>query len=180
MNRIVVIGTTGSGKTTLAQRLAERLSLECIDLDALYWGPNWTPATVEVFRARVEAALCGDRWAVSGNYSRVRDIVWGRADTVIWLDYPLRVALGRLFRRAIRRVVTREELWSGNRETFRGQFLSRDSLFLYAIRSHARHRRNYELAIQQPDYAHLAVLRFRSPRETDDWLAREVTLRGHL
>src|SRR5579871_6058918 len=88
-HRIVVVGSTGSGKTTLARHLACRLHLAHVELDALHWDANWVPAPTPIFRERVDAALSGPAWAVDGNYSKVRDIVWPRADTVIWLDYPL-------------------------------------------------------------------------------------------
>ena len=168
--RTVVVGTTGSGKTTVARQLAQRLGYPYVELDALFWGPNWTPVPFNVFRERTAQALSGDAWTVGGNYSAARDIVWGRADTLVWLDYPLPLIMWQLFRRTIRRIVTREVLWSGNRETFRGQFLSRDSLFVWALNSHARYRRQYAAALASPEYAHLAVVRLRSRRETREWL----------
>ena len=85
MKHIVVVGTTGSGKSTLAERLAARIGGDFVDLDALNWGPNWTPAPIPEFRRRAAAALSGERWVVAGNYSKLRDIVWGAADTLIWL-----------------------------------------------------------------------------------------------
>ncbi len=170
MNRIVVIGAAGSGKSTLAERLARMPGCPFIEPDGLFWDANWTPAPPDVFRARVEAALRGDRWTFGGNYSAVRDIVWGRADTLIWLDYALSVIFRRLLRRSLRRVITHEELWNGNRETWRGQFWSRESLFWYVLQTHARRRREIPLALSQPASQHLQVLCFGSPRETDNWL----------
>jgi len=170
MRRVVVVGTTGSGKTTLAREIARRLGIPHIELDALNWGPNWTEVPREVFRARVAAALEGEAWVVDGNYSAVRDIVWPRADTVVWVDYPLWLILWRLLLRTFRRTFTREELWSGNRERFRDQFLSRDSLFLWALQTYRPRRRNYPRLFSQPEHAHLRAVRLRSPRETDAWL----------
>jgi adenylate kinase family enzyme len=170
MQRIAIVGTTGSGKTTLGERLAERLGYPLIDLDAIHWGPDWTPAPRDEFRERIAAALSEPAWITAGNYNKARDIVWGRADTLIWLDYPLGVSLLRLFRRTVGRIVTREELWAGNRETWRGQFASRDSLFVWAVRSHKRHRVQWTSDLTQPEYAHLEVLRFRRPSETEAWL----------
>ena len=123
--RIAVIGTTGSGKTTLARAVAVQLDTPHVELDALHWGPNWTsPAHLEL-RARVGAALNSERWVVDGNYSKVRDIIWARADTIVWLDYSLPLTLWRLTRRTLRRLAKREVLWNGNRESWRQQFLSR-------------------------------------------------------
>jgi len=176
--RIAVVGTTGSGKTTMARRIAQRLAINHVELDALHWGPNWTPAPLELFRARTKQALNGDAWVVDGNYSKVRDIVWGRADTIVWLDYPLLVILGRLVWRTLRRVFTREELWQGNRERFVAQFASRDSLFLWALRTYPRRRKEYPALIQRPEYIRLTVVHLRSPRAARDWLASlEVTAR---
>jgi adenylate kinase family enzyme len=170
MERLAIVGITGSGKTTLGERLAARLGYPLVDLDAIHWGPNWTPAPRDEFRARVAAALAGPTWVTAGNYSKVRDIIWARADTLVWLDYPLGVSLVRLFRRTVGRIVTREELWAGNRESWRGQFASRDSLFLYALRTHRRRREEFVAALATPQYAHLAVLRFHFPAEADAWL----------
>lgn len=168
--RIVVVGTTGSGKTTMAARLAAMHGCRHIELDALHWGPNWTEAPLDVFRHRLEEALQCDRWVVDGNYSEVRDIVWSRADTVVWLDYTLPVIFGRLVRRTVQRVLTQEELWNGNRERFWDQFLSRESLFLYALQTYRSRRRTYSALPQRPGYAHLEMIRLRSPREAKEWL----------
>jgi adenylate kinase family enzyme len=168
--RIVVVGTTGSGKTTLARRLAQRFAIPHIELDAFHWGLDWTPAPLEVFRERIVQALTGDTWVVDGNYSKVRDIVWSRADTVVWLDYALLTILERLMWRTFCRVFTRKELWGGNRESFSVQFFTRDSLFLWALRTYPRQRREYPLLFTMPEYAHLAVVRLRSPQAAREWL----------
>ena len=169
--RIVVVGTTGSGKTTLARQLAQRLAIPHVELDALHWGPGWTPAPPDLFRQRAAQALSGETWVTDGNYHVVRDIVWSRADTVVWLDYALPVILAQLFRRTVRRIVTREVLWNENRERFRDQFLSRDSLFLWVFRTYRRRRIEYPLLLQQPAHAHLAVIRLPSPPATRTWLS---------
>ncbi len=173
--RFVIVGTTGSGKTTLADQIAQTLHLPHIELDALFWGPNWTKPPREEFRQRVSAALTGPRWVLDGNYSMARDIIWRQADVLIWLDYSLPLVWGRLFRRALRRIGRQETLWNGNRETWRSQFFSRDSLFLYALTSRKKHHRTYPALLAQAEYAHLQVYRQRSPRVTDDWLQ---TLQG--
>lgn len=168
--RIVVVGTSGSGKTTLALELAHRLALPHVELDALHWGPDWTEPPVELFRERIEAALRGGRWVADGNYGKVRDLVWGRAQMLVWLDYPLPLVMGRLVRRTLRRVFTREELWSGNRERLRDHLFTRDSLWLWALQSHPRHRREYPTRFLQPEFCHLQVVRLRSPRAASAWV----------
>ena len=171
MKRIAVVGATGSGKTTLAEQIAQRLGYRHVETDALHWEPNWQEAPLDVFRARVDQALTGDGWVIDGNYSKVRDIVWGRADTLVWIDYPLPIIFWRLGWRTFKRIVTREQLWATNREGWRAIF-SRDSLFLWVLQSRPRHRRDYPRLLQQPEYAHLKLIRLYSPRETDEWLKR--------
>jgi adenylate kinase family enzyme len=178
MRRVAVVGTTGSGKTTLAREIAGRLGIPHVELDALNWGPNWTEVSRDVFRERVAAALGGEVWVVDGNYSTTRDLVWPRADTIIWIDYPLWLILWRLLRRTFRRTLTGEELWSGNRERFREQFFSRNSLFLWALQTYRLRRRSYPRLFSQPEHAHLNLVRLRSPREAAAWLDRMARPEG--
>ncbi|MCC6442439.1 MAG: adenylate kinase [Armatimonadetes bacterium] len=176
-NRIIVIGTTGSGKTMLARSLAGCLGVPHVELDALHWDPGWTPAPPEVFRARVEEALSGPAWVTDGNYGKARDIVWSRVQLAVWLDYSFPVVLKRLFCRTARCVFIREELWNGNRERFIAAFLSRESLFIWLLKSYGRRRRDYPLLLMRPEYAHLKLVRFASPEEAERWLA-EVAVRN--
>jgi len=174
VQRVAIVGTTGSGKTTYARSLAARLGVSHLELDALLWGPRWTPAAPEVFRAHVDAATAAPAWVSDGNYtSLVRDLVWARADTLVWLDFSLPLVVWRLLRRIVQRIRTGEELWpgTGNRETVRNAFFQRDPLLLYAIRTHRRRRRLFVEALGRPASAHLAVHRFGSPREAERWLA---------
>jgi adenylate kinase family enzyme len=169
--KIAVIGTSGSGKTTVARELARRLGVPHVELDALFHGPNWVETPPEEFRRRVAAATAGDGWVVDGNYdSSLGDLVLGRADTVVWLDLPLRVSLARVTRRTIGRIRTDEELWSGNRESWRGGFFGWDSMVVWAIRSHLRLRR--ARAIRLARYPGLEVVRLRSAREVESYLRK--------
>ena len=129
-----------------------------------------------VFKERVARAVEGDAWVIDGNYAGrgARDLVWPRADTVIWLDPSLGVILARLFQRAVRRIRTGDELWpgTGNRETFRNQFLGTDSLFWFALKTYRRRRRELPLVLARPENAHLTVHHFRRPDEAAAWLSR--------
>ncbi len=176
--RYAVIGTSGSGKTTLARQIATALGIPHVELDALNWGPDWTAAPLDVFRARVAEALAGPAWAVDGNYSRVRDLVWGRAETLVWLDYSLPLILARVVWRTLRRSLAREELWGGNRESLRMAFFSRDSIILWTLQTCKRRRREYPLLVAQPEYAHLELVRLRSPRAARLWLAELGPIAG--
>jgi adenylate kinase family enzyme len=168
--KIAVQGTSGSGKTTVARELARRLGVPHLELDALHHGPNWLETPAEEFRRRVAAATAGDGWVVDGNYdSKLGDLVLGRADTVVWLDLPLRVALSRVTRRTIRRIRTGEELWSGNRESWRGGFFGWESMFVWTIRSHLRNRRARAQRLAR--HPGLQVVRLRSRKEVESYLS---------
>ena len=171
MTRIIIVGTSGSGKSVLGEQVAQRLGVPFLELDAYFWLPGWVQVSDEVFRQKVADAVAADNWVAGGNYSRARDLIWGRSDTLVWLDYPLRLTLWRLFRRTVRRITTQEDLWhTGNHETWGKQFFSRDSLFLWAVKSHKRHSLEYPKLLQQADYAHLKVYRFYKPLEAENWL----------
>ena len=147
-----------------------------VEIDALNWESNWTMAAPHVLRERVDAATAGTAWVVDGSYGAVRDIVWSRADTVVWLDPPLWRILPRLLARTVRRIRTGEELWNGNRETFRGAFLSRDSLFIWVLKTQRRRARLYLGELARPEFAHLTVHRFRDGSDAERWLEAQRTL----
>jgi adenylate kinase family enzyme len=172
MRRVSVVGGSCSGKTTFARDLAEILGVPCVELDALNWQANWTMTDLETFKADVRKATAGDGWVVDGNYGGrgARDIVWAAADTVVWLDLSLPLTLLRMWRRTTERIRRRELLWGGNQETIRNTFLSRESLFVWAVRSHWRRRRIFSAAIARHDRAHISFHRLRSPAEVRRWL----------
>jgi len=167
---MVIVGTSGSGKTSLAGQVAARLGIPHIELDALHWGPNWTETPPAEMQAKVLAATAGPAWVVDGNYSKARSVLWPRATTVVWLDYSLPVLLGRILKRTFSRVFLRQELWSGNREGFRQAFASRESIIYWVLTTYKRRRREYPILFAQPENAHLTVIRHRSPGETRAWL----------
>ncbi len=171
MKRVVVFGTTGSGKTRLAEQLSERLGLRVVELDALYWGRDWQPAPLDLFRYRVENEIRDGDWIVVGIYGQVRDLTWRAADTLVWLDLPLPLVMWRLFWRTVRRASTRENLWgTGNRETFINAFFSRQSILLYALRTHRRNRERFaiECAFLGKEKS---IVRLKSSRDVEAFLA---------
>jgi adenylate kinase family enzyme len=167
MSRVAIVASaSSSGKTTLGRELARRLGVRFVELDALNHGPGWTEATPDELRARVEPLIADEGWVVDGAYrSKLGDLVLRNADLVVWLDLPRRVWVPRLLRRTIRRIVWREELWSGNRETFRNSFLSRSSLLLFALRGYPARRRRYPVEL-----AAYPLVRLRTPAEVSAWL----------
>ena len=175
MRRILVIGTTGSGKTTLARRLARILGIPHAEQDAWQHLEHWQEAPLEEFRANVEAFTAGDAWVMDGNYSKAKDISWPRADAVVWLDYSAWTVLGRLLRRTLRRVLTRERLWNGNVEGW-DALLSRQGILAWFFRTYWKRRRNTprELAAAP----HLDVVHLRSPAQAERWLRRLARLRA--
>jgi shikimate kinase len=170
MRRINVVGTSCSGKTTLARIVAARLDVPCIELDALFWGPGWTPVPDELFLERVRRALAGEAWVVDGGYAKLDQLKLARVDTVIWLDYPMRTVLARWAGRTVRRIRTQEEFWpgTGNRETLRNAF-RRDGLLAWILTTHRRRRASMEARMQA--WPRVTWVRLRSPAEASRWLA---------
>jgi adenylate kinase family enzyme len=172
--KISVVGDSCSGKTTLAAALAECLGVRHVEIDALSWQPNWTPTPDDLLLQRIHEAVAEPSWAIDGNYGRiVRPIVWGAADTVVWLDFPLRVTLPRTLARSWRRWRTRELLWGTNRERFWEHLLPWDrSLIWWTLKSHFRRRRAYEAAMSGPETEGTTFIRLRSPAEVGLFLER--------
>lgn len=162
----VIASASGCGKTTIGRALADRLGAPFHELDALHHGPGWQEASAEELRAKVEPVVATDAWVVDGGYrEKLGDLVLERAELVVWLDLPRRVWLPRLLRRTVRRIVRRETLWQGNRETLRGAFWGRDALIPWSLRHFRRRRRLYPVQL-----ARFPVVRLRSQREVDDFL----------
>ncbi len=135
-----VVGNSGSGKSTLARALAAELGVAHIELDAIYHQPGWQPLPAADFRARVDAATATGGWVVDGNYSAVRDLIWARADTVVWLDLPRHAVMRQVIWRTLRRAMLRAELWNGNRERWRNLVRPRPRPIRHRLGLAASHR----------------------------------------
>ena len=169
MHRFAVVGPVGAGKSALAEELARRTGHDRTDLDVVRFDDQWQQLPEDEFRAEVDRITSAERWIIDGNYASVRDLLWRRADTVVWLDYSLPLVLWRLVSRTVRRIVRREDLGSGRRESVR-RLVGRRSILVWAIKSHDPLRREYERAMEVYG-SRLTVVRLRSPAATTAWLA---------
>jgi adenylate kinase family enzyme len=165
VGRVSVVGTSGVGKSAFASSLARVLGACFLELDSWQHQADWTPLPTEEFRARVALVADGECWVIDGNYSRVQDLVWARADTVVWLDLPRRVVMQRIIWRSLRRAAGRTELWNGNRERWRNLFSldKEESVIAWAWQTYASNRARYEAAMADPAHGHLRFVRLRSP-----------------
>ena len=167
VRRVSVVGTSGSGKSTLARELAEILGVPHLELDAVHHQPGWAPLPTDEFRRIVAARAAAGGWVIDGNYGRVRDLVWARADTIVWLDRPKRTVMRQVVWRTLRRVALRRELWNGNRERWRN-FLTwnpEQSVISWAWHKHAPDHAKYAAAAADPASAHLRFVRLATRRD---------------
>jgi len=166
--RVVVVGTSGAGKTAMAASIASALNLPCIELDRLHWEPNWealTETNPDEFIRRVTAAIsASDAWVSDGNYAVVRDLIWRRATHLVWLDYSRPVVMYRVIKRSIVRAFDQKELWAGNREDWR-RWLRRSHPIRWAWSTWRDRRLRFEGLLNSAQYRHLVVLRLRRPRD---------------
>jgi len=169
LSRVAVIGTSCSGKTTLARRLAACLDSRCVELDALHWDAGWTPRSD--FEQQVRLVIDQPAWIIDGNYSSVRHIIWRRATAVVWLDYAFARIFSQAVRRTARRVLSHEHLYGNNRETIRGTLFDMEAPLWLVVRTYRRRRREFQAMISRPEYQHLTVIRAISPQAAETFLA---------
>ncbi|MDQ1497810.1 MAG: hypothetical protein QOF96_3390 [Actinomycetota bacterium] len=173
MQRVSLVGVPGSGKTTVGRRLAATLGVPFIELDSIIHQAGWVDLPRDEFRQRVRLALTVDGWVVDGNYPAVQDLVWQHADTVVWLDLPRWLVMRRIVRRTVRRAVTRERLWNGNREPCGNLYRlnPEKSIIRWAWIKHPEYVQRYGAAMADGAYAHLRFVRLRSQRDVRAFLA---------
>jgi len=172
MKRVAVVGTSCSGKTTVAREIAETLGIPHVEMDALYWMPNWRKRPKDEFRELLGEVVSGDAWVMDGNYGWTRDIVLPRVTHVVWLNYPFRTVLRRALVRSVRRAVTREEVCGGNRESFRESFFHREGIPWWVIRTHRRVRKRYRALAESGEHPHFEVIELKSQDEADALVSR--------
>ena len=174
-SRILVVGTSGSGKSTFAGNLSRIFGLKDIELDALFWKANWTQSDPEEFRDKIARAMENTSgYVIHGNYGKVRDLTWANADTVIWLDYSRFVVMWRVLKRTIGRILTGEVLWSGNRETFRNSFLARDAIVFWAWKTYRKRKEEYREILSKNPYGIKNCIIFRKPVEAREFIAAQI------
>ena len=168
--RVVVIGTSGAGKTTFADALAVAMQLRHTELDQLHWGPDWKMAPTEQFVCAAAQAAAGQRWVMDGNYSVVRDQLWPRATHIVWLNYGRGKVFSRVLWRTIRRAALGTQLFHGNRESWRSAFFSKDSILLWSWQTFAKNQRKYRDLRASGQFAQAQWLEFRTPQQAEQWL----------
>ncbi|MCK9926938.1 adenylate kinase [Frankia sp. Mgl5] len=168
MRRVLVVGASGAGKSTLARNVAESLKVPHVELDALYHGPGWVPRPA--FRADVDEITGAPGWIVDGNYAAVRELLWARADTVVWLDLPRWLVEWQVVTRTARRIVCRTTLWNGNRERWR-ELPRASHPIRWGWRKHGEYRTRYGARFADPLNGGKELVRLRSRREVRRWVA---------
>ncbi len=167
--RVHVIGTSGSGKTTVAGAIADKLGIRHIELDAIHWQPGWTELPEDEFNQRVKEATEEGDWTIDGNYSAVRQLIWERVDTIVWLDMPFIPVFLRVLWRTLRRLVIREELWNTNTEGI-GALFGKYSMPLWVIQTYKKRRNEYPPLLADPALGHVDIKIFKSLREVNAWI----------
>jgi len=166
-NKIAVVGTTGSGKTTFARKLSELLNITHIELDNLFWKAGWEESSNEEFRERIIEATGRTQWIIDGNYAKSQDLTVKRADTVIWLDCSKALSLYRVLKRSLSRIYTKYPLWQGNKETFFRLFSPKVSILYFAYRSYIKKKNRYNKLFAGE--SNISLVRIRNKRDEKDF-----------
>ena len=166
MNKIIVIGSSGAGKTTLAKNLSVTLGIAHTELDGIFHLKDWQPLNTNIFQTRVEEITNQTNWIICGNYFNKLggEKYLSKADTVIWCDYSFPVVFSRLLRRTLKRTITKQELWNENKENFIVNFFSKESVLLWMMRAWNEQNRRYGKIFKENSLDGTQLVRLRSPK----------------
>lgn len=172
LNRINVIGTSGSGKSTLAKEISQILEIPYVEMDLLFWKPNWTESSDEEFLPKLEQNLSREKWVLDGNYQRTAKVKWKNVQTIIWVDYSKSRTFFQAIKRAMLRIIANKELWpnTNNHESFKQTFLSKKSILLWTYQTYDSNVKKYEALLNDSNFSHIQIIRIRSPREKKKFL----------
>ena len=173
MRKIIIIGLSGAGKTTLARELSKKLDIPHTELDSFYHQENWQPLDRDEFFNRVQKITDGDKWILCGNYfSTLGLATWQKADTIVWCDYPFSLVLRRLLKRTLRRTLTYEELWNGSRERFFVNFFTRNSVIIWMLQQWRKQKNRYSTLFHQPpkELKNVTLVRLHNPTEATNFV----------
>lgn len=172
LQRINIIGTSGSGKTTFAKHLSNKLNHQYIEMDSIFWKPNWTESTDQEFFQKLEISLAPKTWVLDGNYQRTEKLKWKYVQTVIWIDYSYKRVMYQALKRAIKRIVTKQEIWpnTNNKETIYKTFFTKDSIIFWTLSTYHKNKKRYESLMKDPSYSHIHFVRLKNPKEAKSFL----------
>jgi len=167
MKRINIIGTTGSGKSTLALTLSEKLGYPYVQMDQLFWKPDWQETSDEELFPKLTEVLSEEVWILDGNYNRTNQLKWKRADTIVWIDLGYFRTFFQLFKRTLIRAVSQQELWpgTGNKESLYKSFMSRDSILVWFFRYYHINQKRYSKLMQSTENSHIEMIHLKSPSQ---------------
>lgn len=172
LGKINVVGTSGSGKSTFSRKLAQVLNVPHIEMDKIFWQPNWQESSNEKFFKDLENALNHEKWVLDGNYTRSIPIKWKNVETIIWLDYSFTRTIFQAVKRALQRSISQEEFWegTGNTESFRRSFFSKDSIIWWSITTYSKVKEKYQNYLDDPNYSHIQFIRLKNHKESEAFL----------
>ena len=174
MNKINVIGTSGSGKSTFAKHLAKKLNYLLIEMDEIFWEKDWKHLNDEDFKSQLKIRLdSNENWVLDGNFSRTTEVKWKEVDTIIWIDYSFPRTLFQAIRRAFQRIYSQKELWpdTGNKESLTRLF-SKESIVLWTIQTYHQKKKRYSELFIDTEYKHVNIIRLQSPKECKTYLSQ--------
>jgi len=175
--RINVIGTSGCGKSTFSKKLAQALNVPYLEIDKIFWGPDWTFLSDELLFEKLTTELSAPGWVLDGNYSRTTPVKWKNVQLVIWLDFSFTRVMFRIIKRTLSRAVTQTELWEGtnNRESIKNIFTGK-SMITWSAQTFNDNRTKYNATMRDKEYQHIKFVRLTNPNEAKIFLKSAIKI----